>query len=321
MAQPEDLNHQQRLRRMAQHLDAGRKRLLVELLETTAREEGNVPSAINDVLLIRWNKSLNRRPIVFSPGILILAQGSVRRYVKNQVSIQMPQHLAVFSLPLPFEAEVDVEPGKPYLAIFVRVNLNALAELFLEMDNKIDASGIEPWSIYTAPLSNNLLDTAIRLLECLQSPSDCRILGHQIVKEIIYRVLSEDEQAMLRLQSLCTQSHFSQIVRVLHKVNYESKLKYSVALMAQDANMSTSSFHRAFKSITASSPLQYQKVLRLHHARMLIARKECNISTAAARVGYESLSQFSREFKRQFGINPSRIHPRTQGGVHFRRKT
>jgi AraC-like DNA-binding protein len=153
-------------------------------------------------------------------------------------------------------------------------------------------------------LDSALSDAAVRLLECLRSSDDARILGPQIVREITYRVLLGELGHNLRAVA-APHTHFGQISRVLNRMHTEYGRSYDIGELAREAGMSVSTFHAHFKAVTSSSPLQYLKDVRLHKARMLMVHEGVNAGTAALRVGYESASQFSREFKRLFGNGPA----------------
>jgi AraC-like DNA-binding protein len=152
-------------------------------------------------------------------------------------------------------------------------------------------------------MTEELGGAVIRLLECLRSPLDSRILGRQTVREIVYRVLQGEQGGALRALA-SRDERFSRIARVLKHVHAEYAQSLCVEEMARKAAMSVAAFHHYFKLVTASSPLQYLKRIRLDQARLLMAHDGYNASTAARAVGYESASQFSREFKRLFGVTP-----------------
>jgi len=143
----------------------------------------------------------------------------------------------------------------------------------------------------------------VRLLESLQAPLDCRVLGPQIVREICYRVLCGEQSGALRAVA-ARRGHFSQISKVLRRIHADYAAALDVESLAREASMSVSTFHQNFRDVTSTSPLQYIKSIRLHKARMLMAQEGLNASVAARQVGYESSSQFSREFKRFFGDTP-----------------
>lgn len=282
---------------------AGKTRL-VELLETLATREGFSPSILDGVQFIRENNSVPRGPVVYDPRIVIVAQGRKKGYLGDEVYTYDAYNYLVLSVPLPLECETEATPDKPLLGVIVQVTPTTLGELLVEMDDDVAASRQIPRGIYSTPLTDELVSATVRLLECLRSGMDSRILGPQIVREIIYRVLCGGQGDVLR--ALATrQSHFNQIARILKRIHLEYSNSLDVETLARDANMSVSTFHHNFKAVTSTSPLQYLKSIRLHRARMLMVQDGLNASAAAGQVGYESASQFSREFKRFFGNTPA----------------
>jgi len=284
--------------------DTTEKGRLVELLETLAIQEGHSPSVLDGVYFIRENKSVARTPAIYDPSIVIVGQGRKRGYLGDEVYTYDAYNYLVLSVPLPLECESEASPDKPVLGVKVQVTLTTLGELLMEMDDDVPRNAQVPRGIYSTPLTDELISATVRLLECLRSSMDSRILGPQIVREIIYRVLCGGQGDALR--ALATrQSHFSQIARILKRIHLEYPNSLDVETLARDANMSVSTFHHNFKAVTSTSPLQYLKSIRLHRARVLMVQDGLNASAAAWEVGYESASQFSREFKRFFGNSPA----------------
>jgi AraC-like DNA-binding protein len=160
-----------------------------------------------------------------------------------------------------------------------------------------------PQGIYSTKLDVRLSETAVRLLECLADPGDARILGPQIAREITYRVLCGEQGGALRAAA-ALHSRFGQVNRTVQRIHSEYARDLTVEELADPAGMSASAFHQNFKAVTSTSPLQYLKTIRLHKARMLMVHEGLRAGIAAERVGYESSSQFSREFKRLFGSSP-----------------
>ena len=189
------------------------------------------------------------------------------------------------------------------LIVAIDVEPTMLGEMLLEMDEPSPPAGPTPRGISTTPMSEELGGAVIRLLECLKSPLDGRMLGRQTVREIVYRVLRGEQGGSLRALA-SRDDHFARIARVLKHIHAEYARPLGAEDMARRAGMSVSAFHHHFKLVTASSPLQYLKRIRLDQARRLMAHDGYNAGTAARAVGYESPSQFSREFKRLFGVTP-----------------
>jgi AraC-like DNA-binding protein len=281
-----------------------RKERLAELLGNLATQEGVSPSMLEEVRFMRANDHYPRGPVVYDPSIVIVGQGRKKGYLGGQVYTYDAYNYLVLAAPLPFECETEANPENPLLAMSIQVSSAALGELLVEMDDDVAAGRIPPRGIYSTPLTDELISAAIRLLECLHSRMDSRILGPQIVREITYRVLCGEQGEALR--ALATRhSSFSQIAKVLRRIHVDYADALDVETLARDVGMSVSSFHHNFKAVTATSPLQYLKSIRLHKARMLMVQDGLNAGSAAVQVGYESASQFSREFKRLFGNSPA----------------
>jgi len=191
------------------------------------------------------------------------------------------------------------------LGVSIGLSRTVVAELLVQMERGVQVE-TPPQAIESAPLTATVSDAVIRLLEALSSEDEARILGPQLVREITFRVLCGPLGPNLR-ELAAPDSHFGQISRVLDRVHAHCEDSYSVEQLAREAGMSVSAFHANFKAMTASSPLQYVKNIRLNRARMLMVTDGLSASTAAQRVGYESASQFSREFKRYFGDAPATV--------------
>ena len=280
------------------------KRRLVKLLGSLAIKEGFSPSNLTGVQFVRTNKPFSRMPVVYEPSIVIVGQGKKIGYLGDRVYAYDAFNYLVLSVPLPFECETQCTPDEPYLAVSVRVDPAMVGELLIEMDDDGAFDKAKPCGICSTPLTDEMIGATVRLLECLNSPLDSRILGPHNVREIIYRALYGERGGALRALAV-RHSRFSQIARVLRRIHTEFDKGLDMGALAGEAGMSISSFHHNFKEVTSSSPLQYLKNIRLHKARMLMARDGLNAGAAAGCVGYESASQFSREFKRLFGNTPA----------------
>jgi AraC-like DNA-binding protein len=278
---------------------------MVTLLDRLATAEGMRPSGLDGVKLIRADHSYSRTPVLYEPSIVILANGRKRGYVGDQVYTYDAQNYLVLTVPLPFECETEVGADGPLLGVSVRVELAVLSELMMKMEPRIRPvlTGEREKTIYATPLDEKLSEATIRLLETLNSPADARVLGPQIAREITYHVLCGEQGYALRAL-LSMAGPAAQIYRALQRIHSEYAGPLEIASLADEAGMSISAFHHHFKSVTATSPLQYLKSVRLHKARMLLAQDGVGASVAANTVGYESPSQFSREFKRFFGAPP-----------------
>jgi AraC-like DNA-binding protein len=271
----------------------------VALLATT---DGVTPTAVPGVELWRASAPLARTPAIYTPRIIIMAQGRKRAWLGEQSFVYDPEHLLVLSVPMPFECETTASPEEPLLGVCIGVDPMLVGELLLEIG---DSAGDEPSSyVSSASLNREVTDAAVRLVEALGSPADGRILGPAIVREIVYRVLTREEGKVLRLLTAQPNRH-GQIARVLRRIHADYASDLDVASLAREANMGVSTFHHAFRDATATSPLQYLKSIRLHRAKALLALDGQNAQDAARMVGYASASQFSREYRRMFGVSPA----------------
>jgi len=276
---------------------------LASLLNEVAVHEGMHPTLVEGVQVIRISQPMPRTPLVYPPNIVVVGQGQKRAYLGDEVYVYDPFNYLVLPVPLPAECEADASPEAPVLLVAINVEPTMLGELILELDEPLPPVGPTPRGISTTPMSEALSVAVIRLLECLKCPLDSRMLGRQTVREIVYRVLRGEQGGSLRALA-SRDAHLSRIARVLKHLHAEYVEPLSAEDMAKRAGMSVSAFHHHFKLVTASSPLQYLKRIRLDQARRLMAHDGYNASTAARAVGYESPSQFSREFKRLFGVTP-----------------
>jgi len=281
----------------------GRQRL-VELLEPLATDEWFTESIIPDVKFLRANSGTPRMPVSYEPSIVIIVQGRKIGYLGDKTFTYDPYNYLVLSVPLPFECETIASQEEPLLGISIKVTAATISDLLMEMDDNQQLPGPVCRGIYSTPLNQQLLDTATRLLESLSHPRDGKVLGPIIVREIIYRVLCGEQGGALR--SLAARHcRFHQIANILKRMHSQYDEAFDMGRLAKEAGMSSTAFHNNFKAVTAVSPLQYLKNIRLHKAKMLMVQDGLNASTAAGRVGYESASQFSREFKRYFGSPPT----------------
>ena len=286
-----------------QSLQATNRRMTA-LLGTLASLEGIQPTVLDGVQLMRVSQSIPRMQVLYEPGIVIVGQGRKRGYLGDQVYTYDAHNYLVLSVPLPFECETKASPGLPMLAMSIRVNLAVLGELLMKMDGAHpSATPAMPQGIYSTRLDAKLSETAVRLLECLGDPAEARILGPQVVREITYRVLRGQQGGALRAAA-ALHSRFGQVNRTVQRIHADYARDLTVEELAGMAGMSASAFHQNFKAVTSTSPLQYLKTIRLHKARMLMVHEGLRAGMAAERVGYESSSQFSREFKRLFGTSP-----------------
>ncbi|KQN64494.1 helix-turn-helix domain-containing protein [Erwinia sp. E602] len=261
-------------------------------------------AAVPGISLIHADRYRARQPVMYQPAIVILFQGQKTGYLGNSVFQYDATKYLMLTVPLPFECETFASPERPLAGLSLRVDALGLQDLLIDIG---DDDGFQPVpqssGIHSALLTEEMLCATERLLDVMTRPRDARVLGPGIVREILYHVLQGPcGGALLALVSRQTQ--LSQIARSLRRIEHHFADSLSVDLLAAEANMSVSAFHHNFKAVTSTSPLQYLKSYRLHQARMMMLQEGMKASVAAMKVGYESASQFSREFKRYFGVTP-----------------
>ncbi|MDC5041907.1 AraC family transcriptional regulator [Acinetobacter baumannii] len=276
---------------------------MAELILQLAPQEGHTRSLLDGVRLMRADHPLGRTPVLYEPSIVVVCQGHKRGYLANRVYHYDPQHYLVLSVPLPFSTETDASPDEPLLAVSVRLDMTAVASLVIEVDQQASAASTAPAGIVSTPLDATLADTTVRLLRALRSPLEARVLGPAIVRELCFRVLLGEQGGAIRA-ALASHGNFGRIARVLRRIHTDYAQPLDVAALAGEAGLSVPAFHAHFKTVAATSPIQYIKSVRLHQARLMMIRDNVTAAGAAVRVGYESPSQFNREFKRLFGRSP-----------------
>src|SRR3954449_7979505 len=284
---------------------------LAGLLGEIAVEEGLQPTRIEGVHVFKGSKSVPRAPMVYRPHIIVVGQGRKHAYLGGETYRYDPANYLVLAVPLPAECDAETDSGKPILMVNIDVDTTMVGEMLLEIDGSSPLSGETPRGISSTPMTTELAGAVIRLLECLKCPVDSRLLGRQMVREVVYRVLKGEQGGALRALA-SRDDHFTRIARVLRHIHSEYARPLDVEELARKAGMSASVFHHHFKLVTASSPLQYIKRIRLDRAKSLMTLDGYNAGSAARAVGYESASQFGREFKRLFGVTPIEEAERTR---------
>jgi AraC-like DNA-binding protein len=280
------------------------QRRIVRLIELLAPNEGYTASMLDGVSFVRANRSLGRTPVLYEPSIVLVCQGRKRGFLGDKVFLYDTSHYLVLSVPLPFSTETEATSEEPFLAVTLRLDASVTADLVLSVDVPGRKALVAPRGIYSTPLNDRLSNTLLRLLEALGSPLEARIVAPLVLKEIFFLALTGEQGDAMRA-SLATTGNFSRIARALRRIHSDYAKRIDVDSLSYDSGMSVPTFHRHFKAVTHTTPIQYLKSTRLHQARLLMIRTGLTAAAASATVGYESPSQFSREFKREFGRSPT----------------
>ncbi|MFN4230440.1 AraC family transcriptional regulator N-terminal domain-containing protein [Parvibaculum sp.] len=279
---------------------------LASLIDRYAPMEGAGPTALPRLHLARVTNPTEPMHALQQPALCIAAQGRKRMILGERIYGYEPSNYLLVSADLPVVGCVmEASPERPYLGMRLDLDPAALASLILDMDGDTKPGEAPGSAIIMSALDDALLDAAIRLLRLLERPEDAPILAPLIEREIHYRLLRGEEAARLR-QIALADSKFNQVNRAICWIKQNYARPFRIETVAAEARMSPSSLHEHFKAVTAMSPLQYQKQIRLQEARRLIMAQAVDAATAAHLVGYDSPSQFSREYSRLFGAPPMR---------------
>lgn len=284
-----------------QSLAAARQARMIARLKQLAPEEGYTRSLLDDVTFMRANRALESTPALYEPSIVIVVQGRKSGLHGGKRYVYDARHYLALSVPLPFSIETEASETEPLLGLALRIDPTMTAELAVDLAPDHHA---RPVTLYATALDERLEDAAARLLDALSVPEEARLLGPAICREITYRVLTGEQGGNLRA-ALQQGGHFGRIARVLRHIHGDYARSIDVPGLAAAAGMSVAVFHQHFKAVTTTSPLQYVKAVRLHQARLMMIRNGTSAAQASAQVGYESPSQFSREFRRMFGRTPT----------------
>lgn len=286
-------------------LEATREGLMGTLARFTARTE-RYETPIPGLVFFRRSAPSEPASVLYDPCVCVITQGAKRVILGDEAYVYDPKHFLITSVNLPTVAHViKATPAKPCLGLVLRLDPQELARLLVDSKLPPPREQGTRRAMATGEMTLPLLTAFQRLAELLDEPRDIPVLAPIIRQEILYRLLVSDQGARLR-QIAAAGSQGSQVAQAIGwlKDNYSKPL--SVEELAAKAYMSQSTFHHHFRALTAMSPLQYQKWLRLNEARRLMLAEKFDAATAAMEVGYESPSQFSREYSRQFGAPPLR---------------
>jgi AraC-like DNA-binding protein len=263
------------------------------------RHEPCVVSPLRGLRLLRHPVRTAFEATVYEPVVCLILQGRKETTFGEHTFDMGAGECLLVSHDLPVVSRI-IEA--PYLALLLDVELDTLRSLYEELGaatlDKSDARALE---VHAAPPP--LLDALGRYLALAESTTDAKVLGPMLAKEIHYRLLTAPFGGMLR-SLIRYDSHASAVARAIAHIRRHFREPMVVAELAREVGMSVSSFHRQFKAVTSSSPLQYQKDLRLLEARRMLKAGTVSVSMAAYEVGYESPNQFSREYARKFGRPP-----------------
>lgn len=294
------------------------KSLLKKQVHNQAPAPGDYETGLDGLRLYRRDQA-NQTCVcnMYRPMIVKMVQGAKRAAIGDEEVRYGEDEVMVIGVDMPSTTLiVEATPEAPCLSMAIDLDKNLIAQLALEIPQQRQAMGSAVKGLLLQRLSADLLDAFLRLAELLDQPEKLRVLGPMIVREIHYLLLTGPNGQLLRsFHTMGSQSN--QVVRAISWLKQNMATTIQVEELAGMANMAPSTFHRYFKEITTLSPLQFQKRLRLHEAQRLMLLNDLDASSAGAAVGYESLSQFNREYKRLFGDPPRKNIQHMRGETLF----
>lgn len=277
---------------------------LVLLIRHHAQSSGTHQTRVPSLTLMHATQVSEPMESIYTPSICVVAQGAKTATLAGETYRYDPLSYLVTSVELPVNGRiVEASPEIPYLSLKLNFDTDVILDIVQEMNRPTSVRMEAHRGITVNKTSPALLESLVRLMELQSVPEDIPILAPLVIREILYRVLQGEQGALIR-QFAIIGSHAHKIAQAIQVINRQFDRSLVIEQIAASVNMSTSAFHKHFKRVTAMSPLQYQKTIRLQEARRLMLTEPIQASEAAFRVGYESPSQFSREYARMYGRPP-----------------
>ncbi|MGK5025150.1 AraC family transcriptional regulator [Janthinobacterium sp. RB2R34] len=279
-------------------------RIISYLAATVAAnaKEGLTPTAMPNVSLYKVSQCVELVPEIYQPVVSLILQGEKQLSIGSEVLTYSAGHTFTTALDIPALGVITQASAElPYLAIRLDVDPEIVSELAFRMPDLARTADQKGYGV--DPASRDLLDAWSRMLGLIGRADEVPVMAPLLEREIVYRLLRGPQGAVLR-QLAATDNRMSQIRKALAFIRQNHALPLMIEDIARLVGMSYSAFHRRFKAATGVAPLQYQKNIRLCEARRLLLTEPTTVSAAAFSVGYQSVSQFSREYRRMFGTPP-----------------
>lgn len=278
---------------------------LVERLMHAIREDG-VIEPLAGLHLGRVSQPLEEVHGVLEPSFCVVAQGSKEVLLGDSRYRYDPLHYLLATVELPsVRRVVEASKDKPYLSFRLELPPALVSAVMVESGHASPSKRGDVRAVDVSPLDANLLDAVVRLVRLIDNPAEAQVLMPLITREIIYRLLSGEQGNRLRHLALLG-GYTPHIAKAIQRLRQDFDQPLRIEELASQLGMSVSGFHHHFKAVTALSPLQFQKQLRLQEARRLMLSEDLDAASAAYRVGYNDASHFNREYKGHFGVPPMR---------------
>ncbi|MCX8759893.1 AraC family transcriptional regulator [Vibrio parahaemolyticus] len=279
---------------------------LAKLIDRWTGNANQYDTPISGLRFSRWTTPTPPTSYTHNPSICLIAQGRKRVLLGEESFIYDANHFLISSVDLPIIANIiEASEEQPYLGLIMGLDLTEISQLIVDSELAFTQSKEAQKGIAVGGLSDSLLDAFVRLAELLDEGQNIKILAPIIKREIFYRLLMSEQGTRLH-QIVTAGSHSHQIAKAIDWLKNNFVKPLSVGDLASYTGMSKSSFYTHFRSMTSMTPLQFQKKLRLSEARRLMLTENLDAMAATFKVGYESPSQFSREYSRLFGAPPSK---------------
>jgi AraC-like DNA-binding protein len=287
------------------HRDYAHRGELAERIARAVPEDGGV-EPLKGLHFFRFSTPTEPLHGVSRPSLCVIAQGSKEVLLGDSRYRYDPAHYLLATVELPVVGQVlEASAEWPYLSLLLELDPALVGSVMVEAGHLSSGNQGNVRAMDVSPLDAGLLDAVVRLVRLLDSPAEARVLRSLITREIVYRLLIGDQGNRLRQVALLG-GHTDRIAEAVVRLRRELNKPLRIDSLAREMGMSVSGFHHHFKAVTAMSPLQFQKQLRLQEARRLLLSENLDAASAGYRVGYDDASQFSREYKRLFGLPPMR---------------
>lgn len=291
-----------------------RRKELVDEIARFIPQDGAI-KPIKDFYLFRVSTPGEPIHSVYKPSLCVVAQGSKEFFLNDERYVYDPDNYLLVTAELPLIGQVlEASKEQPYLSLLLELDPSLVGSVITEVGDIASQNDADVKAIHVSSLDADLLDAVLRLVRLLDNPSEAPFLAPMITKEIIYRLWMGDQRDRL-LQIVNSEGNTSLVAKAIGLINDDFDQHLRVESIASELGMSVSGFHHHFKAVTAMSPLQYQKRLRLQEARRLLLGGGLNATDVAFRVGYNNSSHFSREYKSLFGLPPKRDVERMLSGT------
>lgn len=287
-------------------LDPSGQRELAALVAKYSNGDGIHASAVDGVQCIRLSRPHLQLPSVYQPSVCVIVQGAKQVLLEEEIYRYAPTQFLAVSVDLPLVGQVmEASEQAPYLCLAIDIDAKQISDLITQSGDVSWRRGETARGLFVGALDAPTQDAVLRLARLLDTPRDIPVLAPLALREFHYRLLTGPYGANIAQMSIAG-SNMHKIGQIIRRIKTRLAEPIRVEDLASMANMSPSSFHQHFKAVTAMSPLQYQKRLRLTEARHILLAEHLDAASAAYRVGYQSVSQFSREYARMFGAPPMR---------------